>query len=194
MKARRAIGVFLCVALLVTVGCAYSGDISIPRSGWNQILATEAIDRALKQLEWPDVADKTIYVQVGPPGDALDDGYLRHAVEVILADDGARIVGKLEEADHVLTCLVGAMGLDTGGRYVGFEGTSGGFIPITIPELLFYRKARREGFAKVEIALFNRPDGGVVHRSGPVQGTTKRVTTTILFVFSWSRSDTSRLE
>ena len=77
---------------------------------------------------------RTVYVQVGPPGDSLDSDYLRRAVEVTLADRRARIAGELEEADHVLTCMVGAIGLDAGGRYMGIEGTVGGFIPFTIPE------------------------------------------------------------
>ena len=59
---------------------------------------------------------------------------------------------------------------------------------------MLYRRTKSEGFAKVEIALIDRTDGGVVHRSGPVQGTTERRTTTILFVFRFIRSDTTRLE
>jgi hypothetical protein len=179
---------------LLAMGCSFSQLITTPRSGWNQILATEAIDRALKQLEWPAVQGRTVYVQVGPPGDSLDSDYLRRAVEVTLADRGAAIAGELEEADHVLTCLVGAIGLDIGGRYVGLQGTTGGLFPFTIPELMLYRRTKREGFAKVEIALIDRTNGGVVHRSGPVQGTTERRSLTILFVFGFNRSDVTRLE
>ncbi len=124
----------------------------------------------------------------------MDSDYLRRAVEVALADRGAAIAGELEEADHVLTCLVGAIGLDIGGRYVGIQGTQGGLLPFTIPELMLYRRTKREGFAKVEIALIDRTNGGIVHRSGPVQGTTVRRSLTIFFVFGFSRSDVTRLE
>lgn len=188
------LGVLACVVSVLAMGCSFSRPTTTPRSAWNQILSTVAIDRALKQLEWPAVQDSTVYVQVGPPGDSLDSDYLRRAVEVALADRGAKIAGELEEADHVLTCLVGAIGLNIGGRYVGIEGTQGGFIPFTIPELMLFKRTKREGFARVEIALIDRMNGGVVHRSGPVEGTTERRSITILFVFGFTRSDTNRLE
>jgi len=193
-KSLLNLGALSCLVLLATMGCSFSRTITTPRSGWNQILATEAVDRALKQLDWPAVEGKTVYVQIGPPGDALDPVYLRRAVEVTLAEKGARIAGELEQADHVLSCLVGALGLDIGGRYLGLEGTNSGLIPFTIPELMLYRRTRSEGFAKVEIALVDKTNGGIVHCSGPVQGTTLRKTLTLFFVFTFSQSDTSRLE
>ncbi len=61
------LGVLSCVVSVLAMGCSFSQPITTPRSAWNQILATGAIDRALKQLEWPAVQGRTVYVQVGPP-------------------------------------------------------------------------------------------------------------------------------
>jgi hypothetical protein len=193
-KSLLQLGAVSCVLSLFAMGCSFTRNVTTPRSGWNQILTTVAADRALEQLEWPAVEGKTVYVQVGPPGDALDVEYLRRAVEVTLAEKGARIASELEQADHVLTCLVGAFSLDIGGRFFGLEGTSGGFVPLTIPELMLYRRVTRRGYTKVEIAMVDKVNGGVVHRSGPVEGMTRRRSSTFFFVFRFSESDTSRLE
>ena len=99
-----------------------------------------------------------------------------------------------EDADLVLGVLIGAMGLDIGGRFFGIEGTGGGFIAFAIPELAPYRKTRTEGFAKAEFALVDHHTGELVHRSQPVIGTTSAARTVIFVVFSWRKTDTTRLE
>jgi hypothetical protein len=73
-------------------------------------------------------------------------------------------------------------------------GSSGGLIPFTIPELSIYKSTRRRGFAKTEIYLRDRDTHEIVHHSGPVEGSTHRVSKTYFFVFETRESDTERLE
>ncbi len=184
----------LCALLHVASGCAFSTRVQTPRSSWEQILATTAIDRALKQVEWPEVDGKSVFVEVGPPGDVLDDLYLRRRIEVTLADRGAQIVRNAEGAEYVLTGLVGAIGLDISGRFLGLQGSPGGVIPFTIPELALYKNTLRKGFAKTEIYLMDLETKKIVHHSGPVEGTAYRRSKTFFFVFETRKSDTTRLE
>jgi len=175
-------------------GCGFSRMTPVPRSASQQILATEAIDRALEQFEFPDLKGKKVMVHVGPPGDAIDEEFLRTAVSVELFEEEAKVVTASEDADLVLGVLIGAMGLDIGGRFFGIEGTGGGFIPFTIPELALYRKTRTEGFAQAEFALVDHHTGELVHRSEQVIGTTWSERTVVFFVFSWRKTDTARPE
>jgi hypothetical protein len=184
----------LCALLQVAGGCAFSTRVQTPRSSWEQILATTAIDRALEQLNWPEVDDKAIAVKIGTPGDVLDGLYLQRRIEVALANRGARIVRSAEAAEYVLTCLVGAVGLDISGRFMGIQGSSGGLIPFTIPELALYKSTLREGFAKAEIYLVDLESQKIVHHAGPVEGTAYRLSKTFFFVFESRESDTMRLE
>jgi hypothetical protein len=128
------------------------------------------------------------------PGDALDERYLQYSIEVTLSERGAQIVRSPETAKYILTCLVGAIGLDINGRMFGIEGSPGGLIPFTIPELALYKNTVRRGFAKIEIQLVERASNEVVHHSGPVEGTTYRQSRTYFFVFETRESDTPRLE
>ena len=180
--------------LQIASGCAFSSRVETPRSSWEQILATTAIDRALEQLEWPEVDDKAISVEIGTPGDVLDALYLQRRIEVALADRGARIVRSTEAAEYVLSCLVGAVGLDISGRFMGIKGSSGGLIPFTVPELALYKNTLRQGFAKTEIYLVDLESLKIIHHAGPVEGTAYRRSKTYFFVFESRESDTTRLE
>jgi hypothetical protein len=184
----------LCVLLHIASGCAFSTRVQTPRSSWEQLLATTAIDRALMQLEWPGVDGKSVWVEVGPPGDVLDDLYLQRSIEVVLANRGARIARNAENAEYVLSCLVGAIGLDISGRFMGLQGSQGGFIPFTIPELALYKNTLRKGFAKTEIFLVDIETKKILHHSGPVEGAAYRRSKTYFFVFETRESDTTRLE
>jgi hypothetical protein len=184
----------LCALLHVASGCAFSSRVETPRSSWEQILATTAIDRALKQVEWPEVDGKSVFVEVGPPGDVLDDLYLQRSIEVALADRGAQIARNAEGAEYLLSCLVGAIGLDISGRFMGLMGSQGGFIPFTIPELALYKNTLRRGVAKTEIYLVDLETKKIIHHSGPVEGAAYRRSKTFFFVFETRESDTTRLE
>jgi len=184
----------LCALLHIASGCAFSNRVQTPRSSWEQILATTAIDRALKQLEWPEVQGKSIFVEVGPPGDVLDDLYLQRSIEVGLVNRGANIVRSAEDARYVLACRVGAIGLDISGRFLGVQGAGGGLIPIRIPELALYKNTLRRGFTKAEIYLVDLEANTVVHHSGPVEGAAYRRSKTYFFFIETRESDTTRLE
>lgn len=186
---RRALPALL---LALAAGCSGTPRLELPRSATQQVLATEAIDRALAQFEFPDVAGRRVAVYVGAPGDAVDGDYLRVAVQIALLEQNAIVVPLDRDPDLVLAVLVGAMGLDQKGRFFGIEGTAGGFIPFTIPEIALYKKVRMEGFAKAEYALVDPHTGAIVHRSTPAQGDTWSEQTTLLLIFSWGRTDTSR--
>jgi hypothetical protein len=199
-KARRPVLPILFGSFLLSgvIGCGTTARITPPRSAWEQILSTEAIDRALAQIEWPDLRGKSVMVSLGAPNEGStspsDRDYMKRSIQVAVASQGGLVVTELDQAELVLTALVGAMGLDTSGRFLGVRGTSGGFIPITIPELALYKRVRLTGFAKTEIALVDHKTGGVIHRSGPVQGSTHRVAKTYFFVFNTVKTDTSRLD
>jgi hypothetical protein len=123
-----------------------------------------------------------------------DDLYLQRSIEVVLANRGARIARNAENAEYVLSCLVGAIGLDISGRFMGLQGSQGGFIPFTIPELALYKNTLRKGFAKTEIFLVDIETKKILHHSGPVEGAAYRRSKTYFFVFETRESDTTRLE
>lgn len=182
--------IILSLVGVLGVGCTFSRRTQLPRSASQQLLATQAVLRALDQFEFPDIRGKRVMVHVGAPGDAVDTQFLKAAVQVEVFEEEARVVVTPEQADLVLAVLVGSMGLNIGGRFVGIEGTAGGgFIPFTIPELALFKRTRVNGFAHAEFALVDPASGAVVERSAPVEGNSQRESTTLFMVFTWESSD-----
>jgi hypothetical protein len=188
-RSRRTalVSTLLCV---VWMGCSFTHRMELPRSATQQILATQAIVRALDQFAFPDIQGKKVMVHIGAPGDAVDTDFLKTAVQIEVFDKGAQVVGTPEQADLVLAVLVGSMGLDIRGRFVGIEGTSGStLVPFTIPEVALYKRTHTSGFARAEFALVDPRSGEILERSDPVEGKTRGVSTTLLMVFSWDDTD-----
>jgi hypothetical protein len=146
-------------------------------------------------MEWPEVDGRSVVVEVGPPGDVLDDLYLQRSIEVSLASRGAQIARNAESAEYAFKCLVGAIGLDISGRFMGLHASRGGiFLPFRFPELALYKNTLRRGVAKIEIYLVDLETNRVVHHSGPVEGATYRESKTYFFFFESRDTDTIRLE
>jgi hypothetical protein len=149
----------------------------------------------LAQIQWPEVAGQKLLVQVGGAEESLDRDYLHRSVEILIAQRGGIVVDDEDDASYELNVLVGAVGIDFDGRFVGVRGVgSSWLIPFTIPELALYKTVRLDGFAKVEIALLDHKSGGVVQRSGPAYGLTYNLARTIFFAFRSHWSDTTRLQ
>jgi hypothetical protein len=185
----RRIVLFALVCAL-GLGCSFSRRTQLPRSANQQLLATQAIVRALDQFQFPEMKGKRVLVHVGAPGDAVDTEFLRTAVQIEVFEEEASVVLEPANADLVLAVLVGSMGLNIGGRFLGIEGTQGSsIVPFTIPELALFKRTRVRGFARAEYALVDRHTGAIIERSDPVEGSTRGQSTTLLMVFTWDESD-----
>lgn len=186
----KRIAIIAALVCVLGVGCTFSRRTQLPRSASQQILATQAIVRALDQFRFPDMRGKKVLVHVGAPGDGVDIDFLRTAVQIEVFEENARVVVAPEKADLVLAVLVGSMGLNIEGRFLGLEGTSGGgIIPFTIPELALFKRTHTSGFAQAEFALADPNSGEIIGRSDHVQGNTRGESTTVLLVFSWDSTD-----
>lgn len=184
------IAIILTLGCFLGAGCTFSRGTVLPRSASQQILATQAVVRALDQFEFPDISGKNVLVHVGAPGDAVDTEFLRTAVQIEVFEENAKVVVTPENADLVLGVLVGSMGLNIRGRFLGIKGTDGGgVIPFTIPELALYKRTRTSGFARAEYALVDINTGEVIQRSDPVEGNSDGEATTVLMVFAWDKTD-----
>src|SRR5262245_7423358 len=115
----KRIAIVIACGCVFSAGCTFSRGIQLPRSADQQLLATQAIARALAKFEFPDIKGKSVLVHVGAPGDAVDEEFLRTAAKVEIVEEGAKVAARREDADLVLSVLVSAMGLNIRGRYLG---------------------------------------------------------------------------
>ena len=190
---RHAAAATLIVAPLAAMSaCSATRHITNTSStALQQLLGTEAIDRAVDQLTWPDVMHKSVAVQSASPGEWGDEQYLRKAVVRRLAERGARVIDDPTAADYLVTVLAGSLGTDHSEVFFGIPPIQSILIPLSLPEIALYKAENQEGFAKTEIVVTDVRHGGVVHQAGPTHGQTYSRTRKFLF-FGWYRTDTTR--
>jgi hypothetical protein len=191
--AGRNIAICIGVSVLCSVtGCSTTRRITnTSATGLQQLLTTEAVDRALQKLVWPDFSNRTVYVETGSPAEWGDQFYLNQAVTAHLTNQGAAVTLDPKAADYVVSVLAGAIGTDQKDVLVGMPPVASYVFPVALPEIAIYKAEDQEGFAKIELVASDAKRGGIVHRSGPAYGHTYVHNRTVLFI-GWYTTDTSR--
>ncbi len=189
-RTRRSLVAFATL-LSLAAGCTSRLKTNTARTATQQVLGTEAMDRALTKLQWPALHGRSVIVKVFSTADPLDQDYLRGAAEAILAEHGARIVHDAKDAEFILTLLAGSLGTDQTEVLFGTPRLETLFA--TVPELPLYKSDTQEGFAKVSYVLQDAVNGGFVYRAGPAQASTYARTWRIL-LYGKYETDTTRYE
>jgi len=188
----------LCFACLFAValvsGCATERRITnTTATALQQLLTSEASDRALALIAWPYTPGKSYFVEVGSPAEWGDQFYLQQRVNAYLVDHGGHITLDPAAADYYVSVLAGAVGTDEKDVLFGMPPVTSVIIPFSLPELALYKAQDQEGFAKIEVVVSDAKHGGIVQRSGPTFGHTYVHNRSVLFV-GWYTTDTSRLK
>ena len=189
----RGIAAALAIVSLVggAIGCSTERRITnTPATGLQQLLTTEAVDRAVKKLVLPDLQGHTVYLQTGSPAEWGDQFYLNQAVAAQFSERGAKVTFDPTQADSIVSVLAGSIGTDQKDILFGMPEAASTFLPIALPELAIYKAQDQQGFAKVELVATDAKTGGTLYRSGPTYGTTYVHNRTVLFI-GWYTTDTS---
>lgn len=183
----------LCAALVATTllaGCASTKAQPGGRlSPSEQVLASEAVDRAVERLEWPDVDGERVFLSVAAPSGDPEKLYLQNAITAELVERGAVLAPDAESARYAVLVLADAVGVEETSAFFGLPATQSALIPIGLPEIALYDSSRARGYARVEVVLTDLKQGGIVGRSGPVAGETYLQKRKIL-LFGSEESDT----
>jgi hypothetical protein len=171
----------LAVALLLTLGatgCASQRRVTdTPRSSTEQLLVSEAIERALASLEWPALEGVSVAVEVLAL-DGTDAPYLQGAAEARARALGARVVTR-EDAELVLGLRAGVLG--TTSRRSSFGIPSVPLLVGATPEIHLVRVLRRRGYAKLRLLAWDAR-GAAVAASPPAVVRTRHDVVSVLFL------------
>jgi len=192
MTRRIGLALLLTPILALTCSCTTTRHLTnSTASGLQQILETEAVDRAVQKLTWPDLTGRTAFVEVASPTDWGNQFYLREAVASALAEHGAILTEDYAHADLVVRALAGSVGTDQKDIFFGMPQVQSVVIPVSLPELALYKSEEQTGFAKTEVVVTDNHRGGEIWHSGPTWGDTFSHTRSVLFI-GWYNTDTSR--
>jgi hypothetical protein len=156
--------------VLALTGCA--ATVQPAGSGLTasqQLIATEAIDRALDELQWPNVDGHKVFVEIGAPASDDEQRYLRSALAARIAERGGKVAPDLKSADSELVVLAKAMGIDATQTFFGLPTLQSSLVPVGLPEIPLYKATQQKGVAKLETLLVDRKRGGVYAHPDPVK-------------------------
>jgi hypothetical protein len=200
---RRAVLRFIFSLLPSLLACAAGGCATIrvtdpARTATEQFLMSQAVSRALDQLNVSALRDRKVWVETGyftgaeqvivngeirqrlftTPEQAFAAAELRE--KLLMA--GSRLVQDKKEADVIVEVRSGGIGVDRLENLVGVPATAiGGLlgnttsgVPVATPEIALYKNTRQRGFASISFVAYRAATGEFLTSSGPYIGRTIR--------------------
>ena len=185
--------------LSAATGCATIRVTDPPRTATEQFLMSQAVSRALQQLNVDALRDRRVWIETGyftgaekvnvngeerqrlftSPEQAFATGELRERLLIA----GARVVADRKDADVVVEIRSGGIGVDRLDNLIGIPalalaggagGDLAGNIPLSTPELAIYKNTRQRGFASISYVAYRADTGEYLTSSGPYIGRTIR--------------------
>jgi len=172
--------------LLIAVGALLSGCGTTrwsdsARTATEQLLISDAIDRAVSRLDLRAMAGRKVFLDTVFLKSTIDADYIVSSLRQHALASGCIVRTVREEADYVVEIRSGAIGTDRHDVLFGIPatslptGTPG--VQATVPEMPLVKRTDQRAVAKIALFAYNRQTGRPVWQSGivPVESSAKDV-------------------
>ena len=177
----------LTLALACAAGCGTTRASNTRRTATEQLLISDAVDRAVDQMDLGPLAGKTIYFDAQYIRGTTDEGYIISSFRQKLLASGCILKDRLTDADYVVELRSGAVGTNSDGVVFGVPsvnvppalaavgGVSAG-VP-AIPEIPLIKRTDQKAVIKFGAYAYNRADGKAYWQSGvqPIASTARDI-------------------
>lgn len=173
----RLTGILALAAILT--GCGTTKWSDTRRTATEQLLISDAMDRAVSRLDFRAVAGKTVYLDSSPASGVTDSEYLTSALRQHMLASGCILKDKREEADYIVELRAGAIGTDRAELMIGVPATQlpealpVPALPAALPEMTVAKRTEQRAVAKIAVFAYNRKTGRPVWQSGVVPAESK---------------------
>ena len=153
-------------------GCGTTKWSDSPRTATEQLLVSDAVDRAISEIDFSALADKNVYLDTRFIITALDQNYVTSTLRQHMLASGCVIKDKPEEASYVVEVRTGSVGTNRQDLLFGVPSTTlptAGLLPIgaaTIPEIALVKRTNQQGVCKLAVFAYDRMTGRPVWQSG----------------------------
>ena len=158
--------------VLFTFGCGTTKWSDTNRTGTEQLLISNAIDRVVTEIDFSPMRNKRSFLNTTAISQTTDRDYLAMTIRQHLATAGAILVTSEADADYIVEVRAGAVGTDRDDLLVGIPATTipafpgSQFSATTIPEIPFVKRTKQRGVAKIALFAYNKTTGRPVWASG----------------------------
>ena len=151
---------------LVSFGCATARTTDTARTGIEQLLISNAVDRALDKFDFSMLRGHSVFID-DKYIDCVDKGYLLASIRERVLCHGASIAPKIDAAEVALEIRSGGMGTDNAEVFVGTPKLSvPGLMPLELPEVKLWNRTSHLGTAKIGILAYDAKTGVIIQQGG----------------------------
>ena len=154
------------------VGCGTTRMTDTQRTATEQMVLSDAVDKAVSRLDFRVLAGKSVYFDPQYLDGTVDRGYLISTLRQHLLASGCILQEDRAKATYVVEARSGGVGTDRHSVLLGVPQMTVPSVlpgqPTQIPEIPFARKTDQNGVVKVAVFAYNRQTGQPVWQSGTV--------------------------
>ena len=169
------------VACCVVIFCAVGCGTSVRRTGTEQLLTSDAIDRSVAQIDFSVLAGRDVYLDsqyiVGMRDPTFVSGpYVISSLRQQMSAAGCKLQDSQDKADYIVEARVGALGTDLHDVTYGLPASNAlnaaasvlSSIPTlpTIPEISIANRNDQSAAAKIALFAYHRESRLPVWQSG----------------------------
>ena len=150
-----AVAPALCAFAALLTGCASTSSSDTSRTGMEQLLISDAVDKSLSKIDFRPLAGRQVFVDAQYL-DCCDKGYVVSGIRHRVVTAGGRLAKDADSSDCVCEIRSGGVGTDRQETYVGTPNIAlPGITPVEIPEIKFWNKKRQMATAKIGVMVYD---------------------------------------
>lgn len=160
------------LSLLLATGCGTTRWSDTSRTATEQMLISDAVDRAVSQIDFSVLEGRNVYLDARFIFGTVDDRYIISTLRQHMLASGCVLKEKLEEADFIAEVRTGAVGTNRNDLLFGTPATqlpAVGGTPVSgaaIPEISIFKRTSQQGVCKIAVFAYDRFSGQPVWQSG----------------------------
>ncbi|MFO0899657.1 MAG: DUF6655 family protein [Pirellulales bacterium] len=160
------------LALVMFAGCGTTKWSDTPRTATEQLLISDAIDRAISQIDFGPLKGEKIFLDTQYLNTTIDKDYLISTLRQHMLASQLTLCTKKEDAAYVVEARSGAVGTSRHDLLYGVPATNLPSIspmpgaPSQIPEIPFAKRTDQMGVAKLAVFAYDNQTGERVWQSG----------------------------
>ncbi|MDO4585251.1 MAG: hypothetical protein Q4D62_14245 [Planctomycetia bacterium] len=159
-----------CLVVCLLMGCGTAKMSNTSRTATEQLLLSDAMDRAVSQADFSAVAGKDIFIDSVAIESFTDHKYLVSLVRQHAFASGCRIKEKKEDAEYIVELRAGAIGTDQHDTLIGVTEMTipafPGFDSTAVPEIAIAKRTIQKAVVKIGIFAYTAESRRPVWQSG----------------------------
>lgn len=158
--------------LCALAGCGTTRSSNTQRTATEQLLISDAIDRAVQAIDFRPLAGRSVFFDDRHLYEAVDDAYLISSLRQHLLASGCILKDNRDEATFIVEPRAGAVGTDNQDWLFGMPATNVpqltllAALPPAIPEIPIAKRQKQRGVAKIAVFAYHRETGQPAWQSG----------------------------